>query len=217
MQPPPADSTRGQGGGSGPLLATVVAVSIGILVLLDMATDLPFLNALGALLVEYGLIIAAFALLLGLLNVLSVHSRKVRLREEGWPYSTILIVTTVILVVLGLLTGPNGGAIAWALNNVLLPLQAAFFSLLAFFLVSIAYRALRVTSFESLLLVGSAVLVILGATPIGALLGPFFLNLREGLLAIPAMAGARGLLLGIALGTIITGLRLIFDGRRYFR
>jgi hypothetical protein len=31
------------------------------------------------------------------------------------------------------------------------------------------------------------------------------------------MAGARGLLLGIALGTIITGLRLIFDGRRYFR
>lgn len=204
-------------GAASTLLPTAVAVSIGALVLLDVVTDVPFLNALGALLVEYGVIVAAFALLLGLLNVLRVHGGKVQAREEGWPYSAILLITTLALVAIGLVTGPNGSAMAWTLDNVLLPLQSTFFSLLAFFFLSVAYRALRVHSIESALLVGSAVIVILGATPVGGWFGPYLTGLREALLAVPATAGARGLLLGIALGTIITGLRLIFDGRRYFR
>jgi hypothetical protein len=54
------------------------------------------------------------------------------------------------------------------------------------------------------------VLVLIGITPL-----PFFGqisllgSLRNWLATVPALAGARGLLLGIALGTIATGLRIL--------
>lgn len=199
------------------LLSTVIAVSVGFIVLVDMLTDFGPFNIVGSLLVEYGLIIAAFALILGVLNVLNVHLAKVRQQQNGWPYSVVLLITTFVLLVLGLLSGPQSNVMRWTLSTVLLPLQSAFFSLLAFFLVSVAYRAMRVNSVESFLLVASAVIVIVGATPIGALFGSLLVEVKQYLLQIPATAGARGLLFGIALGTMITGLRLIVDGRRYFK
>jgi uncharacterized membrane protein len=197
--------------------ATVVAASVGLLVLLDLLTNIPFFNGVGALLVEYGLIIAAFALMLGVLNILLVHIRKVREQEDGWPYSVVLIGTTIALSVAGVWSGPTGSLISWTATYVLFPLQSAFFSLLAFFLLTVAYRAMRINSVESLLLVGSATLVILGATPLGSLISPLLVDVKAFLLAVPATAGSRGLLLGIALGTIVTGVRLVFDGRRYFK
>lgn len=201
------------------ILPTVIAVSVGLLVLMDLLTDLPLFNFVGARLVSYGLIIAAFALVLGVLNVLLVHIRKVREQEEGWLYSVVLIGTTIALLVVGVFGegGPNNLVIEWVLHTLLIPLQSAFFSLLAFFLLSVAYRSLRVNSIESLLLVGSATIVIIGSTPIGTLISPQMVDLKNALLAVPATAGTRGLLLGIALGTIVTGIRLVFDGRRYFK
>lgn len=215
----PADPARPRRipGFSAPITSIILAVSVGIIVLLDLLTDLPTFNAVGALLVEYGIIIAAFALVLGVMNVLTVHVRKIQSQEVGWPFSVVLVLTTIALVSVGLLTGPDGALVQWTLTAILLPLQSAFFSLLAFFLLGVAYRAMRVNSVESLILVGSAVLVILGATPVGTLLGDWLVGAKEYLLAVPATAGARGLLFGVALGTVVTGLRLLFDGHRYFK
>lgn len=200
-----------------PLLSTSIGVAIGLLVLVDLLTTIPLLDTVGAFLIEYGLIIAAFALLLGVLNLLTVHLRKIQTRASGWPYSVVLVVTALLLIAVGLVTGPEGALVNWTLNAILLPLESAFFSLLAFFLFGVAYRAMRVNSLESLLLVGSAIIVILGATPVGNLLGPWAAESKSLLMTVPATAGARGLLFGIALGTVVTGLRLIFDGRRYFK
>ncbi len=105
---------------------------------------------------EYGLIVAVFALLMGVLNVLGAHSRTVVRREGGWPYSLILLGSAIFLGAAGVLTGPDGATMRWALEVLLFPLQAAFFSLLAFFLVPLAWRAARIDSLESLLFVGSA-------------------------------------------------------------
>lgn len=208
-----SDSSRS----NSPIFSTAIAVSVGLIVLLDMLTDLRLFNGVAPLLIEYALIITVFALMLGVLNVLSVHLQRVRDQTPGWIYSMVLVVTTFFLIVVGLISGPQGLIIEWSFTNILLPLQSAFFSLLAFFLLSVAYRAIRINSIESLLFVGSAVIIILGTTPLGRLLGPFVVEVKEFLLAAPATAGARGLLFGIALGTVVTGLRLIFDGRRYFK
>lgn len=199
-----------------PIFATPIAVAVGLLVLVDLLTPWPLLDNIGAVLVEYALIIAVFALLLGVLNVFIVHSRRVQHREAGWPYSLLLLVVALFLIVAGLITGPTGFIANWSLLYILLPLQAAFFSLLAFFLLSVAYRHLRVRSVESALFVASATIVILGNTPLSNL-SPLLLDVKSYLIASLAASGARGLLLGVALGTIITGLRLIFDGPRYFK
>ncbi len=49
-------------------------------------------------------------------------------------------------------------------NNAFMPLSATMFSLLAFFIASAAYRAFIIRSFESNLLMITAVIVMLGRT-----------------------------------------------------
>jgi hypothetical protein len=93
----------------------------------------------------------------------------------------------------------------WLFNNAYLPLQSAFFALVAFFLATAAYRALRARSIETTWMLVAALIVFLGQTPLFNALT----QLKEWILNVPSTAGARGILLGVAIGTIATGLRLI--------
>jgi hypothetical protein len=55
-------------------------------------------------------------------------------------------------------------------------------------------------------------LSLLGTTP---LLGFEWLSdIRDWLIHVPGMAGIRGLLLGVALGTVITGIRVLLGSDR---
>jgi hypothetical protein len=80
---------------------------------------------------------------------------------------------------------------------------------LAFFVVTAAYRAFRVKSFETGLFVIFGILVLLGQVPVGAMLWDQLPVIRDWVLDVPALAGARGILLGVALGTVATGLRVL--------
>ena len=57
-------------------LPIAAAVSCGIFTLLDFFVPNPQIDAAGAILVEGVTILAAFALLLGLMNILAVHLRR---------------------------------------------------------------------------------------------------------------------------------------------
>lgn len=200
------------------VVAIALALSAAIATLASFFAGPATGEGLGARLVEHGLIVAAFALLLGLLNVLLVHVRKIRQRAPGWPYSLILILVVLTLLVLGGpgTAGPEAPAVAFAFDYFLLPLQAAVFSLLAFFILAVAFQAVRATSWEMLLFLAAALVVVIGSTPL-ANLAPAVATAKDFLLSVPVTAGARGILLGIALGVTATGLRLTFDGRRYFQ
>ena len=90
-------------------------------------------------------------------------------------------------------------------------MKLQIWDILAIVLLFAAARLLsRRLHWASLLFLAAAVIVLLGILPL-----PFFgqisilSNLRQWLTGVPAMAGARGLLLGIALGTIATGVRIL--------
>lgn len=193
------------------IIPTVIAMSIGLIVLLDFFLDNLYLDMLGRTFIDWVLILASFALILGVVNLLRVHFRKIRRRENGWPYSFVLILTLWVVITFGLLdaAGPEGAAVSWVFNSIQYPLQAAIFSLLAFFTLSAAYRAFRIRQWESLFFVLAGLLVLLGAIPLGQLLWDGFGDIRTWILAVPAMAGARGIILGVSLATVITGLRLL--------
>jgi hypothetical protein len=57
-------------------------------------------------------------------------------------------------------------------------------------------------------------LVLLGSFSITPVTLPFLQSIREWILRVPALGGARGLLLGIALGTITTGIRILMGTDR---
>ncbi len=187
-------------------LATAVAIAIGLIVLLDYFLVHPVLDALGAAFREWTIILTAFALLLGLYNLLFVHLlRVVRRDEPGAGYSALVLITALIVLAIGLWFGLPSAPMTWIFNNLYLPLQSAFFALVAFFLATAAYRALRARTLETILLLAAALIVFIGQIPLLNALG----GVREWVLSVPSVAGVRGILLGVAIGTIATGLRLL--------
>lgn len=177
-------------------------------------------------------IIAAFALVLGVGSILRHHLEKIRRKKENWEYSYVAVVSLVVTAVIGLFGGIEGEGplptrfvfpftnytfqfdIHTIFMNVAVPLGATMFSLLAFFMASAAYRAFRARTVEATLLLFAAFVVMLGALPLGAHLIPGLPDFSEWILTVPNTAAKRGLLFGIALGSLATSLKIILGIER---
>jgi len=191
-------------------ILTAFAIAVGIVMLLTIFVQLPVLKDLHDYFIESTIILTAFALLAGLGNLVLVHFlRIVRRNEPGTGYSVIVLVSAAIVFIIGLFSDLSGAPMMWIFNNVYLPLQGAFFALTAFFLVTAAYRALRARNIETALMLIAALIVFIGQTPMITSLSDNVVSIKDWVLSVPSAAGVRGILLGVALGTIATGLRLL--------
>ena len=192
------------------ILSTVVAMTAGLLVLADFFFHANPIDALSLYLIRVASVVAAFALLLGAINLLTVHLNKIYSGEAGWVYSLVLLGALFFTLGVGFLAGgPASTQMQIIFETVLFPLEATLFSLLAFFVVTAAYRTFRVKNFETALFVIFGLIVLLGQVPVGAMLWDQFPVIKDWVLDVPALAGARGILLGVALGTIATGVRVL--------
>ncbi|MGD9047198.1 MAG: hypothetical protein PVF77_04045 [Anaerolineae bacterium] len=200
------------------MLPTAVAIAVGLFVLLGLLTRSELLDTIGARLIDTAVIVAAFALFLGVINVLQVHARKIQQGQPGRVYSIILIVAMLIVLAIGLLSlpgqasGPSQPIIQWIFVNIQAPIQASLSALLVFFVITAAYRLLLVRNLEAAVMLVVVILVLLGQTTLGLL--PILPELKEWILDVPAMAGVRGILLGVALGAVLTGVRLLLGVER---
>jgi hypothetical protein len=187
-------------------LPTAIAIGVGVIVLLDFFFTQPLLDAIGFAFRDWTIILTAFAVLLGLANLIQVHLlRIIKRNEPNTGYSVLVLVTASIVFLAGLFFGLPSAPMNWIFDNMYLPLQGAFFALVAFFLATAAYRALRARNLETTWMLVAALIVLLGQAPLVNVMT----QVREWVLNVPSTAGARGILLGVALGTIATGLRLI--------
>jgi hypothetical protein len=84
--------------------------------------------------------------------------------------------------------------------------------------ISLTYAAARLLSRRlnlfSMVFVGVVLLLLIGAAPQIAAQAPLLAEIRNWILRVPALAGARGILLGVALGTIATGIRILTGSDR---
>ena len=200
------------------VLPTAIAIVAGIFVLLSVFTSNVSFSALGMYFIDTAVIIAAFALILGVINVLRVHGRKIREAQPGRPYSFVLIAAMLIVLTVGLLTipgrpsGASQPALQWIFEYIQAPIQASLSGLLVFFIVTAAYRLLRARNLESAVMLIVVIIVLLGQVTLG--LVPVLPKLKDWILDVPAMAGVRGILLGVALGALLTGIRLLLGVER---
>ncbi len=199
-------------------LSTAVAVVSGLIVLLGYFLDVPLLDNLRQLFLRWFVVLAAAALLVGVANLALVHLGKLSNGRQGGFYSLVLLVSLAATLALGLLFGPTSGWSQWIFNYIQVPIESSLMAVLAAVLVFAAARLFhsRLTLFSVIFLI-SALVVLLGTAP---LLGVEFgwlhgeNGLRAWLQGLMAVAGARGLLLGIALGTIAAGLRHLMGADR---
>ncbi|MBE7468688.1 MAG: hypothetical protein DPW09_07685 [Anaerolineae bacterium] len=206
---------------SGRVLATVVAIVVGLFVLADVFVTAwggggglaQAINGVGYFLVSWAAIITAFALFLGFANVVSVHWSRIRTQKPGAVYSIVLLISLFGTLALGI-GGPLSANGQFIFNYILQPLEATLFALLALFIATAAFRAFRVRNMETFFFVLFALIVLLGQVPVSIYLWPEFPVIKDWILNVPTLAGVRGILLGVALGVIATGLRVLIGADR---
>ncbi|HTM20710.1 MAG TPA: hypothetical protein VL172_09390, partial [Kofleriaceae bacterium] len=79
---------------------------------------------------------------------------------------------------------------------------------------SAAFRAFRARNVEAGLLLGSAILVMLGSMPLMSHLLPDLLDIRDWIVDVGNNSGRRAIMIGAALGAIVTGLRIVLGIKR---
>lgn len=192
-------------------VAVLLAVAAGVMMLFTYIFPLEGLRALILNIVMIG---AAAALVIGVFNLLSVHIKKIRSNQKP-AGSLLLVVALVVTFVVTLLQEYTNlypdwlpGA-QWLLTNIQLPVESALMGVLAITLVYAAARLIthRPNAF-SVLFVATVLITLIASTQfmLGSVVGEFIRNVvSHGL----ASGGARGILIGVALGTIATGLRIL--------
>lgn len=177
-------------------------------------------------------IILSLAIMLGIVNLFRVNGRLVIRRRAGWHNGLVFFFGFFAMLILGMLDYYKPARFSPAtmtqvegwysvfFGGAFTALGATSFSLLAFYIVSAAYRSFRVRSPEAILLLISALIMMLGLTPLGTYFVTGFIplnspvaflkleNVSEWILTVLNGAAQRALLFGIAVGVVATSLRI---------
>lgn len=199
----------------------IVAVASGLVVLLGyFLSMIPAIAFLRESFLRWATVLAAVMLVVGVINLARVHWRKFTARQEGAGYSIILLIslflTIGIMVVdlLGLFATPSTFSL-WLLNYIQVPIESSLMAVLAIILAYAMARLLnRRLNLFSLIFIGTALFVILGTASLPGGEIPGLRWVRDWIVQVWAVAGARGILLGVGLGTVATGLRILMGSDR---
>jgi hypothetical protein len=204
-----------------PLVLTAI---VGLTMII--AHFIPPFNILKDLFEDWFFIVAAFAIYLGVLNLLRINVDKIYKKRTDWPFGLVVILGFLVITIPGLFFSGGrsfsdmGTPFYYLYIHLYYPLSATMFALLAFFVASASYRAFRARNVESAMLLGAAFVMMLGRVPIGDWItawlpeGYRLGNAADWIMDFPQTAGQRAIMIGIALGVVSSALRVILGLER---
>ncbi len=202
-----------------PVINAVIAIAAGMIVLLGYFINVSGLTEFRIILLQWSVLLAGIAVMIGVGNLFSVHLQKITQEKPGALYSMVLLVfflTTIVIVLLvnyapalenfpALLDLQN-----ILLNGMMVPAEVSLMALLTVTLVYSTVRMLRWRiDLKTILFLVTALLILISTGPLTSqipFIGGFMQTLSTG--------GARGILIGVALGTLTTGLRILLGADR---
>jgi hypothetical protein len=185
---------------------------VGVIAVMDYYTTLTSVEDTFTVIKNWGVVLYAFALGIGAVNLFRVHGRRISERRRAdWPFSAWLLLMIVMFVVVGLGTGQfeTSPQYEWIYNAIYLPIDSTMYASLCFYMSYGAYKILRARNFDAFLLFITAIFVILGNTPLFPAYFPVFFDIREWIFG-PIVGGAyRGIRIGIGIGAVVLGIRTL--------
>ncbi len=172
------------------------------------------------------IVVGALTFGLGLISLGSIHGKVVMKRRQGWYNSLAFFIAAISIALAGFfkdymqnqqVQSISSTAYFILFNGILKALAATMFSLVAFYIVSAAYRAFRVKSTEAGLMMAAAFLIMLAIVPFGVMItdglhgGWSALrleNVGNWILKYPNAAAQRGIMFGIGVGGLAMAIRL---------
>jgi len=171
-------------------------------------------------------VIQSFALVIGLISLITLNFNKISRKSEDWQYAAVLLIGFLVTSFYGLRDGFEGKQFDFIFSYMYVPMQSTMFSILAFFVASAAFRAFRARSREATLLLTAAIIVMLGRVELGSIMWSYIpylpryfdvSDLAQWINTVFTTAGQRAILLGASLGYIAASFKILLGiERSYF-
>ncbi len=191
---------------TGPLLLTATA---GFLMLAEGFFDIPMIKGVAGNARTWAIIIEAFALGVGSINLLALHVKTIQRKDPSWYASFFALGTMLIFVVVGLGMGPQSSAFLRLYDIVIGPAGCTMFSVLCFHIFSAGARCLRITNTSSLIMTVVAMIALVSQLPFGEQHLPFIKSIFDWLMDVVNVSGQRGIILGAAIGAFVHSVRVL--------
>ena len=150
--------------------------------------------------------------------MLRMQFGKIKRRSAGWGYSLISVISLFVMLGLGYTQTclESGTFFMKIFEFIYIPIQATMFSLLAFYIASAAYRAFRARNLMASIVLASAIVVMLGRIPIGESISPYLPKFASWVMNVPNMAAQRAIMIGLGLGAVSTGIKIVLGIERSY-
>jgi len=192
----------------------IVGFVCALIVILGNFVEFDLISSLAGEVKNFASIVSGFALFLGLVGIVRLHSNEVIKRGPRMLYSAALLVVLALYLVVGFAFGQGSPEFTWIYSTIYGPLTATTYALLAFWVCSAAFRAFKIKSVESGILVIAGILVFFGITPMSAVISPIFPQAQVFISNVINVAGRRGLGIGIGIGVLAFGIQIILGLER---
>jgi hypothetical protein len=197
-------------------LIPAVAIGVGLIILLGYFLPLRQFVDLRLILLDWSVLLAAVAGLVAIIGLIMSHAKRIIQSKKFDLYSPLLIFAFLATFVAGMLVGPSNPEFEKVVTHIQLPVEA---SLLGILTISLAVAAFKFFQYRK----GWASTIFLVSVIVFLLMNSWLLTFGQNIpvinellsaLKILPLAGARGILLGIALGGLATGIRILIGADR---
>jgi len=190
------------------IISIAAAVICGVIIIADYFLQSTWLQVAAARLLEGGIVLACFALVLGILKLVAYHAQRLRGNIQNKWQSWIILVGLLGMLLLGIFA--DGPTEQWVYSFIITPLITTMGALLIFYAVLAAPRLLTLRHGAAVILLISCVIFLLLWAPGISAVSPLIAAVRNWLYASLLGSSMRGLLLGSAIGAIVAALRILF-------
>ncbi|MBP9041106.1 MAG: hypothetical protein KBF64_04955 [Anaerolineaceae bacterium] len=199
------------------IINTVIAIISGVIVLLGYFIPSPLIQSLRQPLLDWAVILSGIAGLIAILNLFfGVHWKRLKENGASKGFSFVLFIAFLLTLVAGIFLGPSNTGFQKLVTAVQVPIESSLMAVLA---ITMAFSSLKMLqrqrnwmgfvfflSVVIFLIINSGVLAFTTDIPV-------INDMLSGFHQVP-VAGARGILLGIALGSLATGIRILIGSDR---
>ena len=197
------------------ILITISSIT-GLLIILGLFFPWSPFDLIRKTLLEWAVIVGSIALIIAVLNLIVVHWNKVFTETKKDYASPFFIVGFIIVLLVGLLLGPGNEFFINLTSTTIITVESTLLAVLALSLSLASYRFfMKKQNLLAFIFGISTVIFLLSFSGIMALMDkiPFMRFLNNFINSLP-IAGSTGILIGMALGAIVTSLRVLFGFTR---
>jgi len=189
----------------------IITLTMGIFTFTYYFIPHPLTQKIWLELADWLIIISGGAMGVGAFSMIrTYYKRATNKSNPNRYYSYVTLFCMAAMMLIGFVGGIKTDTLFNDIfMNVMVPLEATMFSLLAFYMASAAFRSFRLKSFSAGLLLFTAIIVMLAQIPAGESISPILPAIKDWVLNNPNVCAQRAIKVGVSIGVSATSLKII--------